>query len=140
MCSRRSSIKRDVAQLRAAGVDVPTHGQVKAIGRGVSHKRQIVSDWLAGSTSSQIKQRRWHAISSIERSCRDFHRVARLAARGLDVAEIRQSTGFSERLIGEYVALYEAAGHDNERLRHVLSTPDEATAAPAEIKRGAWLK
>lgn len=139
LCSSRSSIKRDIAALRAAGVDVPTRGQVKDIGRGVSHKTQIVSDWLAGYTFSQIKHRRWHAISSIERYCRDFYRVARLAAHGLSVAEIRQSTGFSERLSGEYVALYNGAGRDNERLRQVLAEPDEATAVPAEIKRGAWL-
>ncbi|MCZ7572797.1 MAG: DUF1670 domain-containing protein [Ardenticatenaceae bacterium] len=140
LCSSRSSIKRDVAALRAAGVDVPTRGPVKDIGRGVSPKTQIVSDWLAGDTFSQIKSRRWHAIRSIERSCRDFHRVARLVARGLDVAAIRQSTGVSERRIREYVALYEEAGGDNERLRQLLADPDKATTLPAEIKRGAWLK
>ena len=42
LCTSRSSVKRDIAQLRAAGIDVPTRGQVKDIGRGVSHKSQIV--------------------------------------------------------------------------------------------------
>jgi biotin operon repressor len=139
LCASRSTIKRDIAYLRAAGTDVPTRGQVKDIGRGVSHKTQIVSDWLAGYTFSQIKNRRWHTINSIERYCHDFQRVARLYSHGLSVPEIRRSTGLSERLIGEYLSLCQSAGPDNDRLRHLLVEPDDATQPPAEIKRGAWL-
>lgn len=140
LCASRSSIKRDIAQLRAAGLDVPTRGQVKDIGRGVSHKAQIVSDWLAGYTFSQIKSRRWHAISSIERYCRDFQRVVALHVRGLSVADIRQSTGLSERLISEYLALYQTIGPDTDRLQQLLAVPDAATTTPATIKRGAFLR
>lgn len=140
LCSSRSTIKRDIAQLRASGLDVPTRGQVKDIGRGVSHKSQIVGDWLAGYTFSQIQKRRWHTISSIERYCGDFQRVVHLHQHGLSVADIRQSTGLSERLIGQYLALAEAAGSDNERLAQLLSRPAQATEPPAKIKRGAWLK
>lgn len=140
LCTSRSSIKRDIAHLRAAGLDVPTRGQVKDIGRGVSHKTQIIGDWLAGYTFSQIKSRRCHSIASIERYCCDFQRIARLHAHGLSVAEIRRSTGLSERLIGEYLDLYQAAGTDNEQLRQLLTPPDPATERPAEIKKGAWLR
>ncbi|MHC4316671.1 MAG: DUF1670 domain-containing protein [Planctomycetota bacterium] len=140
LCSSRSTIKRDIAQLRASGVDVPTRGQVKDIGPGVSHKSQIVGDWLAGYTYSQIQKRRWHTLSSIERYCRDFQRVVHLHDHDLNVADIRQSTGLSERLIGEYLALAEAAGPDNDCLTQLLSTPAQATQQPAEIKRGVWLK
>lgn len=140
LSTSRSTIKRDIAQLRQAGTDVPTRGQVRDIGRGVSHKSQIVGDWLAGYTFSQIQQRRWHALSSIERYCRDFQRVVQLQAHGLSTAEIRQSTDLSERLIGEYLALAEAAGPDNEHLQQLLTVPAETTAQPAEIKRGVWLK
>ena len=139
LCTSRSTIKRDIAQLRAKGVAVPTRGQVKDIGRGVSHKSQIVGDWLAGYTFSQIQKRRWHTLSSIERYCRDFQRVVHLHHHGLSVADIRQSTGLSERLIGEYLALVEAVGSDNDRLVQLLTAPGPATQEPAEIKRGAWL-
>ncbi|MBU0495944.1 MAG: DUF1670 domain-containing protein [Chloroflexi bacterium] len=139
LCTSRSTIKRDIAHLRAAGTAVPTRGQVKDIGRGVSHKTQIVGDWLAGYTFSQIKRRRWHTVGSIARYCSDFQRVVRLHVRGLDVAEIRRGAGLSERLIGEYLALYETVGPDNERLNQLLSEPAATTAQPAEVKRGAWL-
>jgi biotin operon repressor len=140
LCTSRSTIKRDIAQLRASGLDVPTRGQVKDIGRGMSHKSQIVGDWLAGYTFSQIKQRRWHSLGSIERYCRDFQRVVQLHSHGLSVTDIRQSTGLSERLIKEYLALAQATDADNERLRHLLSSPARATDQPAVIKRGGWLR
>jgi len=139
LCTSRSTIKRDIAHLRAAGTAVPTRGQVKDIGRGVSHKTQIVGDWLAGYTFSQIKSRRWHTVDSIARYCSAFQRVVRLHVHGLAVAEIRRGTGLSERLIGEYLALYAAAEPDNERLNQLLSAPAATTEQPAEIKRGAWL-
>ena len=140
LCTSRSTIKRDVAQLRLKGVDVPTRGQIKDIGKGVSHKTSIVGDWLAGHTFSQIKERRWHSIRSIERYCSSFQRVVRLHKHGLSVTEIRIGTGLSERLIGEYLDLYEAVGPENTQVQRLLSEPDPATGTPAEIKRGAWLR
>jgi biotin operon repressor len=140
LCTSRSTIKRDIAQLRSEGVDVPTRGQIKDIGKGISHKGRIVEDWLAGYTFSQIEQRRWHSISSIERYCSAFQRVVRLHVHGLSVAEIRISTGLSERLISEYLGLYETAGPENDQVQRLLTEPDPATEEPAKIKRGAWLR
>jgi hypothetical protein len=137
LCASRSTIKRDIAQLRGAGIDVPTRGQIKDIGKGISHKGQIVQDWLAGYTFSQIKQRRWHSIHSIERYCLDFQRVIRLHRRGLRMADIRISTGLSERLIKEYLALYEEAGPDNVQILRLLTEPSPETETPARVKRGA---
>ena len=139
LCSSRSTIKRDIAQLRAEGIDVPTRGQIKDIGRGISHKGRIVSDWLAGYTFSQIKQRRRHTIYSIDRYCTSFQRVIRLHVAGLSVAEIRIGTGLSERLIREYLAMYAEVGPENDQVKRLLSEPDPATEEKAEIKRGAWL-
>jgi transposase len=140
LCTSRSTIKRDIAQLRSEGVDVPTRGQIKDIGKGVSHKTWIVSDWLAGYTFSEIHRRRRHALGSIERYCMDFQRVARLHAHGLSTAEIRVSSGLSERLIQEYLRLLEEAGLDNERLMQLLKQPNPATAETVEAKRGDWLR
>ena len=139
LCASRSTVKRDIAHLRAEGIDVPTRGQVKDIGKGVSHKGRIVGDWLAGYTFSEIERRRRHSLHSIERYCSDFQRVVRLHVHGLSVAEMRISTGMSERLIKEYLTLYETEGIESEQIKLLLDEPDPATDAPAEIKRGAWL-
>ena len=140
LCASRSTVKRDIAQLRAEGIDVPTRGQVKDIGKGISRKGQIVRDWLTGYTFSQIKQRRWHSTHSIERYCLDFQRVIRLHERGLKLADIRVGTGLSERLIKEYLALYAEVGPDNTQIVQLLAEPDPETENPARVKRGDWLK
>jgi len=140
LCTSRSTIKRDIAYLRSQGIAVPTRGQVKDIGRGASHKAQIVGDWLAGYTFSEIQRRRWHSISSIERYCGDFLRVVRLYTYGLAVAEIRISIGLSERLIQEHLDLYAKVGPANAQIEQLLTTPSTTTEAPAEVKRGRWLK
>jgi hypothetical protein len=46
----------------------------------------------------------------------------------------------SERLISEYLDLYETAGPENAQVQRLLTEPDPATEMPAEIKRGAWLR
>jgi hypothetical protein len=126
--------------LRGEGIDVPTRGQIKDIGKGISHKGQVVQDWLSGYTFSQIKQRRWHSIHSIERYCVDFQRVVRLHRRGLKLADIRVGTGLSERLIKEYLALFSQSGPDNMQIVQLLADPDPETETPARVKRGALLK
>ncbi len=139
LCASRSTVKRDIAHLRAESIDVPTRGQMKDIGKGISHKGQIVQDWLAGYTFTQIKQRRWHSIAAIERYCMNFEKVIRLHHHGLDEGEIRRSTGISERLIREYLSLAEKAGPDNVQLQRIKARPDDSTKTPAVIKRGDLL-
>jgi hypothetical protein len=128
-----------VGQLRQQGLTVPTRGQVKDIGKGVSHKTQIVQDYLAGYTFSEIQWRRRHSVAAISRYCQDFVRVVRLRHKDLSVADMRRTTGLSESLIGEYLALYEQADPDNDRLQLLLADPHPATDTPAEIKRGNLL-
>lgn len=137
LCSSAATIKRDVQVLRQQGRAVPTRGQMKDIGKGVSHKRQIVADYLAGYTYSEIERRQRHSLPSIRRYCEDFVRIVRLLAKGLSVAEIRQVTGLTERLIGEYQALYAACPAENDRLQLLLADPNRIPETPAVIKRGA---
>ena len=81
-----------------------------------------------------------YSISSIERYCGDFLRVVRLHTYGLAVVEIRISTGLSERLIQEHLDLYAKVGPTNAQIEQLLTMPSTATEAPAEVKRGRWLK
>ena len=140
LCCSLATIKRDIAALRMKGLSIPTRGQIKDIGKGVSHKAQIVCDYLAGYTFSDIEMRRRHSIESIRRYCRDFGRVITLHAKNLSVSEIRQATGLSERLIQQYIALYQETQPDNLPLRRLLQAPDSATTEAALIKRGTWLR
>lgn len=139
LSSSLATVKRDVSALRQQGLQVPTRGQVKDIGKGVSHKSQIVRDYLDGYTFSEIEQRRRHSTSSIRRYCQDFVRIVRLAQKGFALVQIRQATRLSERLIGEYLVLYQNCDTHNSRFQLLMADPDPATDVPAVIKRGDWL-
>lgn len=140
LSSSLATIKRDVQQLRQQQFNVPTRGQVKDIGKGVSHKSQIVKDYLAGYTFSDIQWRRQHTVGSIRRYCQDFVRIIRLKQKNFSLSDIRRTTGLSERLIKEYLSLYDQTEPDNDRLQLLLSDPHPATDQPAEIKKGELIR
>ncbi|MBK9233843.1 MAG: DUF1670 domain-containing protein [Anaerolineae bacterium] len=82
LCSSLATIKRDVHELRQQDLRV-RHGQVKDIGKGVSHKVQIVGDYLAGYTFSEIESAAASSIGAIRRYCDDFVRIIRFAGAAL---------------------------------------------------------
>lgn len=67
LCSSPATVKRDIAALRAAGEAVPTRGQVRDIGPGVSHKAKVVQLYLWGLQFTDIEQRTGHSEGSIRR-------------------------------------------------------------------------
>jgi hypothetical protein len=108
-CSSPATIKRDLAWLRRHGQAVPTRGQVRDIGPGLSHKATVVQLWLWGLQFTQIEQRSGHGEDAIRRYLADFRQIAALHARGATVPEIRAATGRSASLIAEYIGLFERA-------------------------------
>lgn len=140
LCTSLSTIKRDIQFLQGQGEPIPTRGNMRDIGPGVSHKRQIVRLFLDGYTYTEIEMRTRHTIAAIRRYVDGFTRVARLTTEGMSLSEIRIATGVSERMITEYQTLYRATPADNLQLQHLFRLPDEATAQPATIKRGSWLR
>ncbi len=108
-CSSTATLKRDLAACRAAGTAVPTRGQIRDIGPGVSHKAQVVQLYLWGLQFTDIEQRTRHSEGSIRRYLADFRQIAALYARGASIPEIRAATGRSATVITEYIGIYERA-------------------------------
>jgi hypothetical protein len=108
-CSSTATVKRDLAECRTNGVAVPTRGQIRDIGPGVSHKAQVVQLYLWGLQFTEIERRTRHSEDSIRRYLADFRQIAALYARGASIPEIRAATGRSASVIGEYLAIYERA-------------------------------
>jgi hypothetical protein len=108
-CSSPATVKRDLAHNRSWGVAVPTRGQIKDIGPGLSHKASVVQLYLWGLQFTEIESRTRHSEGSIKRYLADFRQIAALYARGATIPEIRAATSRSARLIGEYIGLYERA-------------------------------
>jgi hypothetical protein len=100
------TIGRCIKELADEGIIVPTRGTRMDIGPGVSHKTKIIEMYIKGYEYSDIKRRTRHSSESISRYLKDFARVMVLHERDHSEHEIRIITDHSERLVDEYLALY----------------------------------
>ena len=116
------TIKRDMSRLRKKGIILPSRGWRQQMGRGQSHKTQILDLYFRGFQFTEIERKTHHSESAINRYIQDFARVVLLHLKRFTIDQIRISTGFSHRLIGEYLKLYKQHAKSRE-LQRVLQTP-----------------
>jgi CRP-like cAMP-binding protein len=100
------TIKRDCAQMQQRGLALPTRGNLKGIGRGQTHKGQIVGRWLRGETYDQIALHTRHSLSCIQRYVQTFARVIQLHRQSFALGETSLALQISEALVQEYLAVY----------------------------------
>lgn len=101
------TVTRRIAELRDEGIIVPTRGNRKDIGPGISHKAKIVEMYLKGYDFTEVKRRTRHSDESISRYLNDFARIVVLAEKRHSLNEMRIITGHSDRLIQQYLDLKE---------------------------------
>jgi hypothetical protein len=115
------TVRRDVEEIMHQKLRLYLRGLQKDIGKGVSHKVQIVSLYLKWKTYSEIERATGHTVGSIKSYLNDFCRVMMARERGIASAkEIGFYLGRTERLVGEYLALLkeaEALPEERERLK-----------------------
>lgn len=116
------TIKRDMSFMRKRGIILPSRGWRHELGRGQTHKTQILDLYLSGHLFSDIERRTRHSETAIQRYIQDFARVALLHKKGFTIDQIRISTGFSHRLIDEYLKLLKAHA-TSQQLKRILQTP-----------------
>jgi hypothetical protein len=100
------TIKRDFAELHEQGLYLPSRGYLLGIGRGQTHKAQIVRRWLRGETYDQLSQNTHHCIGSIQRYLRTFVQVVRLHQQGLSPVQIGLLLQIGEVLVEDYLDVY----------------------------------
>lgn len=105
----RRTLERDVQALRAEGHLLPSRGQLKGVGRGQTHKVKIIELWLDRQGYEQIARRVHHSPQAIKRYVSTFLRVVSLHRQGLTASEMAFLVGASEKLVRDYLALYEQA-------------------------------
>lgn len=103
----RSTIVRDIAEMRARGLTITTRGGITDQGRGLSHKRTILKMHLLGWPPTEIAKRTSHALESVENYIEPFFRVACLYADDKALAAICRLTRLSPGLVQEYISLYQ---------------------------------
>jgi biotin operon repressor len=129
------TIKRDCAALQAQGIYLPTRGNLQGIGRGQTHKAQIVGHWLRGATYDQLTRQSRHSLSAIQRYVQTFVRVVELHQRGFSEHQVALLLEIGSALVGEYLAVYayHASPDCRERLAAQLERLSQASPA---AKRG----
>ena len=84
---------------------IPLRGAECDIGRGVTHRREIIKMFLELYTETQIADRTGHSYESIENYIKEFGTVLVLHEQGMAAPMIRKVTGRSTRLIQVYLDL-----------------------------------
>ena len=128
------TIKRDFEQLQQQGLYLPSRGNLQGIGRGQTHKAQIIGCWLRGATYDQIAQQSHHALSSIQRYIQTFVRVIDLHQRHFKVEQIAQLLQIGPPLVQEYLAVYHS--HDQAECRQRLQEQMDRLQAASRPKKG----
>jgi hypothetical protein len=111
------TIKRDCAALQAAGNYLPTRGHLEGVGRGQTHKAQIIRRWLFGESYDQIALHTRHSSKSIQRYIKAFEQVVLLHRQGLGQAQMAQLLQIGPSLVQEYLAVYEQNNNPECRQR-----------------------
>ncbi|KIC72819.1 hypothetical protein DB41_KC00090 [Neochlamydia sp. TUME1] len=106
MCDIRT-IRRDIKELRTIGILLPTRGQQKDIGPGVSHRAIAIRLWLEGKEPVAIAQHIKHSIEAVENYLQKFKRVAFLKSKHFNEFEIALTVGISIYATKTFSLLYE---------------------------------
>ncbi len=133
------TVRRDIKALAKRGVIVPTRGQQKDIGPGVSHRVEAVRLYIERKTFTEIERTLKHSPTAIKRYILTFSRVAYLTEKGYSTKEIAFLVQISERLTGEYQALYRQYKEDASYKDHLeeilaLNPTDYETSKRGAIK------
>jgi len=96
MCNVRT-IRRDIADLRCTEIQLPTRGQQKDIGPGVSHRELAIRHWLDGKDPVEVARHIKHSLAATENYLEKFKRVAFLREKKFTVHEIALTVGISVR-------------------------------------------
>jgi hypothetical protein len=82
--------------------------------------------WLEGYEYTDIERKTGHSGFSVQRYLTGFSKSVRFYMRGYSLPEIRELTEMSERLVKEYLDLYEKCKDHPEsqiRLQQILADP-----------------
>ena len=130
------TVRRDCALMRSEGIAVPTRGSLQGIGRGQTHKREILARWLAGETYDEITFHCRHSPASVKRYVQGFVRVVHLYKEGFGRGEIALLLPMSRSLVEQYLAVY--AENDTLQVRRRLADHRLRLAkGQTAVKRGS---
>ncbi len=116
------TIKRDFVELQGLGNYLPSRGYLQGIGRGQTHKGQIIRRWLQGETYDQLALNTHHCAVSIQRYIKAFVQVIQLHLQSFADSQIALLLQMGLPLVKEYLLIYQQnnAAECRERLEKQL--------------------
>jgi len=101
------TIKRDFSEMKKAGIRLVTRGYDEGVGRGQTHKREIIERWMQGETYDQLYIHTGHSSSSIQRYIHKFMQVVEMQNQGFEREEIGRLAQIGDGLVEQYQKIYE---------------------------------
>ena len=132
----RRTIERDIAVLKKEGHLIQTRGQIKGVGRGQTHKVRIIELWLNREGYDKIARWVHHSPQSIKRYISTFLRVVSLQGQGRGETEIAFLVGASEKLVSDYLAVYEQAQKEPHQLSKLVEEMERVKGLHGGPKKG----
>jgi hypothetical protein len=127
----------DLAALRRQEIVPPLRSTVKDIGRAVSHRGLIISQWLAGREYSEISLRAHHSIASVSNYVEKFKRCVALLDSGFDVATTAFLARLSIPLVNQFRQIQKSSkvvSHRKKELQNFLKK-SQAVQPAAPLRR-----
>jgi len=134
-----ATVKRDVFFLRKDGKFIMTRGTKLDMGPGLSHKSIILDLYFKGYSFTDIELKTNHSETSVKRYLSDFIQVATLFRQNFSPQQIRLIAQKSDRLVREYIQIYEIYDKlDNQRLLDLISpqTADDEAKKKSRLPKG----
>lgn len=141
MCDVRT-VRRDVQYLKDLGIILPTRGQQKDIGPGVTHRAIAIRLWLEGKEPVAVAQHIKHSITAVESYLQKFKRVAFLKRKKFDEFEIALTVGISVSAAKGFSQLYQEYKNKpffKQRLEEINLVGGQYWQAQDEKKRSVSL-
>ena len=118
------TIRRDIKYLREKGISVPTRGQQKDIGPGVTHRVQAITLFLEEKEPLEIARNIKHSLTAVERYIDTFCRVVYCQRRFRNNLQTALVVGASIHTVNTYLGLHIDAC-ENPSYRERLSEIEE---------------
>jgi len=118
------TIRRDIQELREQGLLVPTRGQQKDIGPGVTHRVRTLQLFLEGKESTEIARQLKHSLTAIERYIDTFCRIVYCQRKFRNNLQTALVVGVSVSAVNTYLEVHTQACEDS-RYREKIAQIEE---------------
>lgn len=113
-CGPRT-ICRDIKELKRRNIILPLRSVVQDMGRAITHRSQIITQWLKGNEYSDIANSTFHSVASVRNYVDKFKRTIALANEGYDIHSIGFLVKISSDLATEYYKLWKSCAATQHR-------------------------